>query len=204
MIRFTSTALRPLLSQAGAIQRPLILERGPDLYLRVPDDSRPGEWLKAHADGCDPRMDADWSANSAALIPDCKFSFKTFIAHNLCDDVLEKHHDLLMMPFTGEVTRALTLHKETRPPQVVYVPVGEFRDRIAWLYDQSLRHYHACVNDVERINWRSQALHVLDQVIRLDAKRAKPTDREMFARAVESVRGRISMVKPDGSVRHFR
>ncbi|MCX8956994.1 hypothetical protein [Erwinia psidii] len=203
MIRFTSTALRPLLSQADATQRPLILERGPDLYLRVPDDSRPGEWLKAYADGCDPRTDADWSANSAALIPDGQFSFKTFIAHNLCDDVLEKHHDLLMMPFIEEVTKALTLYKETRPPQVVYVPVGEFRDRTDWLYDQSQRHYHACVNDAECISWRSQALYVLDQVIRLDAKRAKPADRERFARAVESVRGRISLVKPDGSVRHF-
>ncbi|MFB9086039.1 hypothetical protein ACFFW8_11340 [Erwinia tracheiphila] len=54
MIRFTSTALRPLLSQAGATSRPLILERGPDLYLRVPDDMHPGEWLKAHAVGCHP------------------------------------------------------------------------------------------------------------------------------------------------------
>ncbi|AXF76897.1 hypothetical protein LU604_05405 [Erwinia tracheiphila] len=203
MIRFTSTALRPLLSQAGATSRPLILERGPDLYLRVPDDMHPGEWLKAHAVGCHPHTDADWSANSAALITDSMFSFKTFIAHNLCDDVLEKYHDLLMMPFMGDVTKVLTLHKETRPPQVVYVPVGEFRDRTDWLYDQSLRHYHACVNDAERISWRAQALHVLDQVIRLDAKRAKPADRERFARAVESVRGRISMVKPDGSVRHF-
>ncbi|STQ14737.1 Uncharacterised protein [Enterobacter cloacae] len=31
--------------------------------------------------------------------------------------------------------------------------------------------------------WRSQALHVLDQVIRLDSKRAKPADRERFDRA---------------------
>ncbi|MFB9085591.1 hypothetical protein ACFFW8_07615 [Erwinia tracheiphila] len=79
-----------------------------------------------------------------------------------------------------------------------------FRDRTDWLYDQSLRHYHACVNDAERISWRAQALHVLDQVIRLDAKTRKAgRSRKVLRAPSKSVRGRISMVKPDGSVRHF-
>jgi hypothetical protein len=125
------------------------------------------------------------------------------MAQNMFDAVLNDHHDLLMQPVISDLNNTLTIRKEIRPPLKVFVPVGEFRDRIQLLYDQSLRHFHACVGDAERLSWRSQALNVLDQVIRLDSKRAKPTDREMLNRAVESVRDRIRSVRSDGSSRYF-
>ncbi|MET5489575.1 hypothetical protein WH816_04125 [Klebsiella variicola] len=203
MIRFTSTELRPLLTQNPGMQRPLILEKTLGIYIRVPDDRRPGEWLKAWAAGCNPSRDSDWSALTDALIPDREFSFKTFMAQSMSDVVLNDHHDLLMKPVISDLNNALTVHKETRPPLKVYVPVGEYRDRIQWLYDQSLRHFHACAGDAERLSWRSQAWHVLDQVIRLDSKRAKPADREKFDRAVGSVRDRIRSVMSGGSLRYY-
>ncbi len=42
MIRFTSTQLRPVLSQRGGMQRPLILEKNSGICIRVPDDKNPG------------------------------------------------------------------------------------------------------------------------------------------------------------------
>lgn len=51
MIRFTSTQLRPVFSQVNATQRPVVLEKNLGIYIRVPDDNRPGEWLKAWAVG---------------------------------------------------------------------------------------------------------------------------------------------------------
>lgn len=203
MIRFTSDELRPLFTQNLGMQRPLILEKKLGIYLRVPDDRRPGEWLKAWAAGCNPSKDADWFTLVDTLIPEHEFSFQTFMAQSMFDAVLNDHHDLLMKPVISNLNNALTLHKETRPPLKVYVPVGEYRYRVQWLYEQSLRHFHACVGDAERLSWRSQALHVLDQVIRLDSKRAKPADRERFDRAVESVRDRIRSVMSDGSLRYY-
>ncbi|MBY6257795.1 hypothetical protein K3G69_14940 [Phytobacter diazotrophicus] len=203
MIRFTSDELRPLFTQKLGMQRPLILEKKLGIYLRVPDDRRPGEWLKAWAAGCNPLKDADWFTLVDTLIPEHEFSFQTFMAQSMFDAVLNDHHDLLMKPVISKLNNVLTLHKETRPPMKVYVPVGEYRYRIQWLYEQSLRHFHACVGDAERLSWRSQALHVLDQVIRLDSKRAKPADRERFDRAVGSVRDRIRSVMSDGSLRYY-
>lgn len=202
MIRFTSTELRPLLSQNLGMQRPLRLEKNLGIYIRVPDDRNPGDWLTAWAAGCNPAKDPDWSSLADSLIPGREFSFETFMAQSRYDSVLNDHYDLFMEPFIGDVTKILSVRNETRPPQKVYVPVGEYRDRIQWLYDQSLRHFHACANNSERLSWRSQALYVLDQVIRLDSKRAKPGDREMFESAVRSVRDRIKSVMSDGSVRY--
>nr|WP_041474408.1 hypothetical protein [Erwinia sp. Ejp617] len=201
MIRFTSTQLRPVLSQRGGMQRPLILEKNSGIYIRVTDDKNPGEWLKAWAVGCNPSTDNNWSENANALIAEKEYSFQTFIAQSSFDAVLNEHHDLFMTPVNNPST-GMTVKKETRPPQKEYVPVGEFRSRIQWLHDQSLRHFHACVGDSERLSWRSQALSVLDQVIRLDSKRAKPADREMFDSAVRSVRDRIRQVMSDGFVRY--
>lgn len=203
MIRFTSYELRPLFTQNLGMKRPLILEKNQGIYIRVPDDKRPGEWMKAWAAGCNSSKDADWSALADTLIPEREFSFQTFMAQSMFDAVLDDHHDLLIKPVISDLNDALTLRKETRPPLKVYVPVGEYRDRIEWLYDQSLRHYHACVGDAERLSWRSQAWRVLDQVIRLDSKRAKPADRERFDRAVASVRDRIRSVMSDGSLRYY-
>lgn len=56
--------------------------------------------------------------------------------------------------------------------------------------------------NAERLSWRSQALHVLDRVIRLDCKRAKPADRVMFEGAVRSVRSSVNEVMSDGSFRY--
>ncbi|STB73267.1 Uncharacterised protein [Citrobacter koseri] len=118
------------------------------------------------------------------------------------DAVLNEHHDLFMMPSTGPLGTGMTIRKETRPPEKVYVLVEEYRSNICWLYDQTLRHLPACVGNAERLRWRSQALYVLDRVIRLDCKRAKQADRVMFESAVRSVRSSISEIMPDGSRRH--
>ncbi|OSN01289.1 hypothetical protein [Lonsdalea populi] len=203
MIRFTSTELRPLLSQTGARQRPLTLEKNSGIYVRVPDDRHPGKWLTAWAVGCNPSTDLNGSLLAEKLIPDREFSFRTFMANSLFDAVLNEHHDLIMKPVISDLNNALTIHTETHPPLIKFVPVGEYRDQTQWLFDQSLRHFHACVSNAERLSWRTQALYVLDQVIRLDSKRAKPDDRKMFERAVRRLRDRISSLKPDGSVRYF-
>ncbi|WP_437890430.1 hypothetical protein [Phytobacter sp. V91] len=202
MIRFTSTELRPLLSQRGGMQRPLLLEKNHGIYLTVMDDKNPGEWLKAWAEGCDPSKDENWSENADLLIPEKEYSFKTFMEQSKFDAVLNEQHDLFMMPSNGPVGTGMTIRKETRPPEKAYVLVDEYRNNICWLYDQSLRHLPACVNNAERLSWRSQALYVLDRVIRLDCKRAKQADREMFANAVRSVRDSVSEVMSDGSLRY--
>ncbi|EBV2166198.1 hypothetical protein DN168_17650 [Salmonella enterica subsp. enterica serovar Eastbourne] len=203
MIRFTSYELRPMLTQNLGMKRPLILEKNLGIYLRAPDDRRPGEWMKAWADGCNPAKDPDWSSLTDALIPDREFSFQSFMAQSMFDAVLNDHHDLLIKPVISNLNNALTLHMETQPPLTVYVPVKEYRDRVKWLYDQSLYYFRTCVNNTERLSWRSHALCVLDQVIRLDSKRAKPADRERFDRAVASVRDHIRSVMSDGSLRYY-
>ncbi|MEH5573118.1 hypothetical protein PO590_13675 [Raoultella ornithinolytica] len=203
MIRFTSTQLRPLLPRFSVRSQPLILEKNLGIYIRVPDDRQPGEWLKAWAEDCNPARDENWADNVDALIPDAEYSFLTFMDVRKLEAILNEHHDLLMEPIAARPGATMTIRSETRPPEKVYVRVGEFRDKVSWLYDQSLKHFHACVGNSERLSWRSQALHVLDQVIRLDSKRAKPEDREMFERAVRSVRGRVNEVKSDGSLRGY-
>ncbi|HCC6341710.1 TPA: hypothetical protein U2L44_002923 [Citrobacter amalonaticus] len=202
MIRFTSTELRPLLSQQGGMQRPLLLEKNLGIYIRVPDDRTPGEWLRAWAEGCNPSKDANWSENADLLIPEKEYAFQTFMEQSKFDAVLNEHHDLFMMPSAGPLGTGMTIRKETRPPEKVYVLVEEYRSNIRWLYDQSLRHLPACVGNAERLSWRSQALSVLDRVIRLDCKRAKPADRTMFESAVRSVRSSVSEVMSDGSFRY--
>lgn len=111
------------------------------------------------------------------------------------------NHDLFMTPVNNH-SSGMTVKKETHPPQKVYVSVDEFRNQIQWLHDLSLRHFHAFVDNAERLSWRLQALYVLDQVIRLDSTRAKPIDRKMFDNAVRSVRDCICQVMLDGSVRY--
>lgn len=199
MIRFTSVQLRPVLSMPGGCSRPLVLEKNLGIYIRVQDDNHPGEWLKAWAEGCNPSVDDNWSANTDALIPENEYSFLTFMEQRFFDAVLNEQHDLFMAPLFCETGR--TVRIETRPPEPVFVPVAEFRDSTRWLYEQSLRHFHACVGNAERAGWRSQALSVLDRVIRLDCKRARPDDREMFKRAVESVRSCVREVNSDGSIK---
>jgi hypothetical protein len=185
------------------MRRPLLLEKNLGIYIRVPDDKCPGEWLKAWAEGCNPSVDENWSDNTDALIPEAEYSFQTFMTQTQFDAILNEHHDLLMNPVRYGPGGGATIHKETSPPAAVFVPVAEFRDRIRWLYDQSLVHFHACKGNAERLRWRSQALYVLDQVIRLDSKRAKTNDYEMFVSAVNSVRGRIRDVMLDGSLRYY-
>ncbi|MEB2704107.1 hypothetical protein VC191_09910 [Citrobacter koseri] len=202
MIRFTSTELRPLLSQQGGTKSPLLLEKKIGISIRVPDERKPGEWFRAWAEGCNPFKDANWSENADLLIPEKEFSFSTFMEQSKFDAVLNEHHDLFMTPVDGPFGTGMTIHKETRPPEKVYVLVEEYRSNICWLYDQSLRHLPACVGNAERLRWRSQALYVLDRVIRLDCKRAKQADRVMFESAVRSVRSSISEIMPDGSRRH--
>lgn len=174
MIRFTSTELRPLLTQNQGKGRPLILEKNLGIYVRVPDDNGCAEWLKAWAAGCNPARDADWSALCDALIPEPEFSFSTFLDQSIYDAVLNEHHDLYMQPGINQTAKSLTMYKETPPPLKEYLPVADYRDHIQWLHDQSRLHLRACVSNTERLSWRSKTFHVLDRVIRVDSKRAKP------------------------------
>jgi hypothetical protein len=203
MIRFTSTELRPLLTQNQGKVRPLILEKNLGIYIRVPDDNGCAEWLKAWAAGCNPARDADWSALCDALIPEPEFSFSTFLDHKMYDAVLNEHHDLYMQPGINQVTKSLTIYTEAQPPLKEYLPVAEYRDHIQWLCDQSRLHLHACLSNAERLSWRSQALNVLDRVIRLDSERAKPEDRKRFDSAVYNVKSDIDSIIFDGSVRRY-
>jgi len=203
MIRFTSTELRPLLTQNQGKGRPLILEKNLGIYVRVPDDNGCAEWLKAWAVGCNPSRDADWSALSDALISEPEFSFSTFLDQIIYDAVLNEHHDLYMQPVINQFAKSLTIYKETQPPLKEYLPVADYRDHIQWLHDQSRLHLRACVGNTERLNWCSQALNVLDRVIRVDSKRAKPEDRKQFESAVSRVKSDIKSLKSDGSYRRY-
>ncbi len=203
MIRFTSTELRPLLTQNQGKGRPLILEKNLGIYVRVPDDNGCAEWLKAWAAGCNPSRDADWSALSDALISEPEFSFSTFLDQSIYDAVLNEHHDLYMQPGINQFAKSLTIYKETQPPLKEYLPVADYRDHIQWLHDQSRLHLRACVGNTERLNWCSQALNVLDRVIRVDSKRAKPEDRKQFESAVSRVKSDIKSLKSDGSYRRY-
>lgn len=203
MIRFTSTELRPLLTQNQGKGRPLILEKNLGIYVRVPDDNGCAEWLKAWAAGCNPSRDADWSALSDALISEPEFSFSTFLDQSIYDAVLNEHHDLYMQPSINHFAKSLTIYKETQPPLKEYLPVADYRDHIQWLHDQSRLHLRACVGNTERLNWCSQALNVLDRVIRVDSKRAKPEDRKQFESAVSRVKSDIKSLKSDGSYRRY-
>ncbi|TWD39086.1 MULTISPECIES: hypothetical protein [Pantoea] len=203
MIRFTSTELRPLLTQNQGKGRPLILEKNLGIYVRVPDDNGCAEWLKAWAAGCNPSRDADWSALCDALIPGPAFSFSTFLDQRIYDAVLNEHHDLFMQPGINQIAKSLTIYKETQPPLKEYLPVADYRHHIQWLYDQSRLHLRACVSNAERLGWRTQALNVLDRVIRVDSKRAKPEDRKWFDSAVRRVKSDIESLKSDGSFRHY-
>lgn len=106
-------------------------------------------------------------------------------------------------PLTALGVETDRVFAETGEPEKIYLPVGIYRERISWLYDQSLRHFHSCVGNAERLSWRSQALNVLDRVIRLDSRRAKSSDRQMLASAVQDVRKRISQISSDGSLRFY-
>lgn len=203
MIRFTSTELRPLLTQNQGKGRPLILEKNLGIYVRVPDDNGCAEWLKAWAAGCNPSRDADWSALSDALISEPEFSFSTFLDQRIYDAVLNEHHDLYMQPGINQFAKSLTIYTETQPPLKEYLPVADYRDHIQWLHDQSRLHLRACVGNTERLNWCSQALNVLDRVIRVDSKRAKPEDRKQFESAVSRVKSDIESLKSDGSYRRY-
>ncbi len=203
MIRFTSTELRPLLTQNQGKGRPLILEKNLGIYVRVPDDNGCAEWLKGWAAGCNPSRDADWSALCDALIPGPAFSFSTFLDQRIYDAVLNEHHDLYMQPGINQFAKSLTIYTETQPPLKEYLPVADYRDHIQWLHDLSRLHLRACVGNTERLNWCSQALNVLDRVIRVDSKRAKPEDRKKFESAVSRVKSDIESLKSDGSYRRY-
>lgn len=114
MIRFTSTELRPLLTQNLGKGRPLILEKNLGIYIRVPDDNGCAEWLKAWAAGCNPARDIDWSARCDALISEPEFSFSTFLDQKTVEAVLNEHHDLYMKPGINPLTKSLTIYKETQ------------------------------------------------------------------------------------------
>ncbi|MER2046538.1 MAG: hypothetical protein ABS943_22255 [Pantoea agglomerans] len=98
----------------------------------------------------------------------------------------------------------MTIYTETQPPLREYLPVPDYRDQIQWLYDQSRQHLRACVNNAERLSWRSETLHVLDRVIHVDSKRAKPEDRKRFESAVRRVKSDIESLKSDGSFHRYR
>ena len=200
MIRFTSTQLRPIFSQFNATQRPVVLEKNLGIYIWVPDDNRPGEWLKAWATGCNPQTDADWSARCDELITENQYSQVTYLRYELFGAVLNDQHDLCMVP-TTDIGGGKTIMSMTRPPEPCFVLVEKYRDNIRLLQEQSSKHFYACVNDEERRSWRSQAVSVLDKVIRLDCKRAKTVDRENFERAVRSVRQRLSDVRTNGAMK---
>lgn len=202
MIRFTSTQLRPLLSRQHAALRPLLLEKNQGIYILIPDDLNPDGWLKAWAEGCNPSFDKDWAENAKRLIAEKEYSFQTFLAGRMIDAVLNEHHDLIMVPFKRADARE-TILTHTLPPEKTFLLVEDYRRNVQWLFDQSGRHFHACRNNSERLSWRNQTLYVLDIVIRLDCKRARSEDREMFDAAVRNVRNRVNHVNSDGSIRSF-
>ncbi len=195
MIRFTSTNLRPALTMVGGYRRPLILEKDFGIFIRVPDDTNPGQWLRAYAVGCDPDHDEDWSTQADALISQTSYSCLFCLSQEVWNAVINDYQDVLMTP------SGTTVVIETRPYEKVWVLVADFRNGIERLFDQANRHYFACVGNDERAAWRVASLHVLDEVIRLDCKRAKPADHERFTYAVQKITDRINRVGPDGTIR---
>lgn len=155
----------------------------------------------AWAEGCNPLSDDGWRKLSDCLITEKYFFHQFDLSQEACDAVLNEHQDLLVS-FICQTPGAVGVFAETGEPEKVYLPVGIYRSRISWLGDHALHHFHSCVGNAERLSWRSQALSVLDSVIRLDSRRAKPSDREMLNNAVQELSKRISQIAPDGSI-HF-
>ncbi|MCQ4094999.1 DUF3085 domain-containing protein [Erwinia persicina] len=194
MIRFTSASLRQALTIPASFDNPLTIENGYGLYIRVEDDKRPGYWHMAYAEGCNPKTDEDWEARVLELSPVFDYSFRFFISYLVRDSILDEHHDFIVTP------KVDTVHSEAQPPVKVFVPVADFRNGIERMFDQSHKHFHACVGDRERAAWRLSALYVLDDVIRTDCKRAKTADREQFVRAFARLKDRISTISQEGKI----
>jgi len=201
MVRFTSTQLRPVLSLRRGMKGPVILEKNNGIFLRRSDLRPQVKEPLAWAEGCNPLSDDGWRKLSDCLITETYFFHQFDLSQESCDAVLNDHQDLLVS-FICQTPGAVSVFAETGEPEKVYLPVGIYRSRISWLYDHALHHFRSCGSRAEHLNWRSQALSVLDRVIRLDSRRAKPSDREMLNSAVQELRKRISQIAPDGSI-HF-
>ncbi|VEB92806.1 Uncharacterised protein [Citrobacter koseri] len=198
MIRFTSTELRPLLSQQGGMQRPLLLEKNLGIYIRVPDDRNPGEWLRHGRKVVIPRKMQNWSENADLLIPGKEYAFQTFIEQSKFDAVLTEHHDLFMMPSAGPLGTGMTIRKEDPSARKGVCPGGG----ISQQYSLALRSVSPAFTCLCGECGTSElalagAVCGLNRVIRLDCKRAKPADRAIFESAVRSVRSSVSEVMSD-------
>ncbi|WP_208952357.1 hypothetical protein [Rahnella sp. ChDrAdgB13] len=192
MFRFTSASLRKVLTLPSGLNKPITLENGYGFYIRAEDEQQPGYMNMAYAVGYDPRRDDGWEDRVADNLPCIDYSFTFFIKHSTREAILNEHHDFIVTPLTSTVV------SETRPPEKVFVPVAEFRNGIERMFDQSHKHFLACVGNREKTAWRMTALYVLDDVIRTDCKRAKVADREQFVRAFSRLKDRISSVTPAG------
>ncbi|AHM72315.1 hypothetical protein [Yersinia hibernica] len=194
MFRFTSASLRQVLTHSSGFHKTLTLENGYGLYLRGEDDRQQGYMHMAYAEGFDPRSDEGWEDRVVDLLPGIDYSFSFFIPQSVRNAILNDHHDFFITPLKN------TVHNETRPPRKVFVPVAEFRNGIERMFDQSHKHFLACVGHREKAAWRLSALYVLDDVIRIDCKRAKAADREQFRRAFSRLKDRINTVSPEGEI----
>ncbi|PQK87680.1 hypothetical protein [Pantoea ananatis] len=202
MIRFTSTQLRAVLSLRRGMKGPVILEKNNGIFLHRSDLRPQVKEPLAWAEGCNPLSDDGWRKLSDCLITEKYFFHQFDLSQEACDAVLNEHQDLLVS-FICQTPGAVRVFAETGEPERVYLPVRIYRSRISWLYDHALHHFQSCAGRAEHLNWRSQALSVLDRVIRLDSRRAKPADREMLNTSVQELRKRISQIAPDGSIRFY-
>lgn len=194
MFRFTSASLRKVLTLPPGLNKPITLENGYGFYIRAEDEKQPGYMNMAYAEGFDPRRDEGWDEKISERLPCFDYSFTFFISHSTRDVILNEHHDFFVTPLDS------TVRSETRPPEKAFIPVAEFRNGIERMFDQSHKHFLACVGQRERAAWRLAALYVLDDVIRTDCKRAKPADHEQFVRAFSRLKERISSVTPAGDI----
>ena len=194
MLRFTSGSLRKALTLPSGLNKPITLENGYGFYIRAEDEKQPGYMNMAYAEGFDPKRDNGWEEKIGELLPGIDYSFTFFIAHSVREAILNDHHDFFVTPLIS------TVQSETWPPQKVFIPVAEFRNGIERMFDQSHKHFHACVGHGEKAAWRMTALYVLDDVIRTDCRRAKPADREQFGRAFSRLKDRINSVTPAGEI----
>ena len=194
MFRFTSASLRKVLTLPSGLNKSITLENGYGFYIRAEDEKQPGYMNMAYAEGFDPRRDDGWEEKICELLPGIDYSFTFFISHTTREAILNEHHDFFVTPLIS------TVRSETRLPEKVFIPVAEFRNGIERMFDQSHKHFHACVGRREKAAWRLAALYVLDDVIRTDCKRAKPADHEQFVRAFSRLKDRISSVTPTGDI----
>lgn len=66
------------------------------------------------------------------------------------------------------------------PKSLSFVPVSDFRDQIDFAFEAINCHWHACVNEQERVQWFINAMRRFNALSEIACKRATDEDRARY------------------------